>query len=601
MITASALPVLHLFSGDRTYRVPTFQRPYRWWLQDFENVETLFQDVAEVARLYLTGDRAENAEHFLGSVLLKKRTNKLGYYEWMILDGQQRMLTLAMLLRAISFLRAERPDTHIEDPELLLWTRPHGVVNLRPRLLASRADRPDYDAALKSETATGEEKARGHLCDALARLTERLRGFCQEAESFDTALSAFDYVTRNKLKIVIIEIGDNVAPNLAFKRLNAAGEDLSTLDLMKNDLFEKFEAARGIDGGSDDGPVNELYDANWRPLDEPEALTFWSLRYTRGPISGIHSDWMVRELLRAELGRSDVRISEVRKRIQALIESRADQPERLIREIAKAAEVYFRLERAVRPRQAQPGDAVVWGDPQSAVLRLMLRVESHAPLIAAEALGDDPAAAATVRQMIEDYAVRCFFTRYEHERGLPTDRLLRAMRDARQNGDDMVAAVRTVLGGANWPDDATFREGWRTLPVFILKPDSEPKGSAARTVLRRLLSVRDPESAERLAAIGTPDAFTVEHLWPQTGANRWPPAPAGELIHTIGNLSLCSRLLNEELANETWEEKKKILRAKGESADHRELTQIATWDEAAIRTRSDTLLETALSLWPGPK
>lgn len=82
--------VKQLLETGKTHKfvIPEYQRPYAW---NDEQIQTLFDDITEY--------NANNNEssYFLGSIVSYE--NKDGEQE--IIDGQQRITTLLLLLRAI--------------------------------------------------------------------------------------------------------------------------------------------------------------------------------------------------------------------------------------------------------------------------------------------------------------------------------------------------------------------------------------------------------------------------------------------------------------------------------------------------------------------
>ena len=76
-----------LFDTD-VLEVPFFQRPYVW---NEENWKELLDDLRET-----------QATHFLGSVILKKKeTHTWEPNKSVIIDGQQRLTTLSILIKAL--------------------------------------------------------------------------------------------------------------------------------------------------------------------------------------------------------------------------------------------------------------------------------------------------------------------------------------------------------------------------------------------------------------------------------------------------------------------------------------------------------------------
>ena len=93
MIESEKLYVGQIF--EKWYRVPEYQRPYVWGK---DQIAELLQDLSDAM------NRDENAQYFLGSMVLQKKTsekNNTKYVEYDVLDGQQRLTTLFLLISVI--------------------------------------------------------------------------------------------------------------------------------------------------------------------------------------------------------------------------------------------------------------------------------------------------------------------------------------------------------------------------------------------------------------------------------------------------------------------------------------------------------------------
>ena len=85
--------------NDAIYCIPRNQRRYVW---DQQNWADLYDDI----QLVVDGI---SQSHFIGSIVLLKDENKdEGLQKYTIIDGQQRILTLAIFLSAIMFLLKKR-------------------------------------------------------------------------------------------------------------------------------------------------------------------------------------------------------------------------------------------------------------------------------------------------------------------------------------------------------------------------------------------------------------------------------------------------------------------------------------------------------------
>ena len=68
-------------------------------------------------------------------------------------------------------------------------------------------------------------------------------------------------------------------------------------------------------------------------------------------------------------------------------------------------------------------------------------------------------------------------------------------------------------------------------------------------------------------------------------------------MHTLGNLTLVTGKLNPALSNGPWGDKLPEILKHSALALNRELGEIPSWDEAAIRKRGERLFEFARVEW----
>lgn len=88
-----------VFSGKTEYIIPPYQRAYSW---DKEQCEVLFDDLKNA--FMINGDQG----YFLGNIVLAKSSEKRNILE--VIDGQQRLITLTLLIKALSFLLQKNID-----------------------------------------------------------------------------------------------------------------------------------------------------------------------------------------------------------------------------------------------------------------------------------------------------------------------------------------------------------------------------------------------------------------------------------------------------------------------------------------------------------
>ncbi len=96
---ASPAQIIEFFNGFKQSVIPLFQRPYEWKEREWN---TLWQDVLE------RYEADKDLSHFLGAIVtMPAKSVPVGVSKYMVIDGQQRLTTIAVLLCAI---RDELPE-----------------------------------------------------------------------------------------------------------------------------------------------------------------------------------------------------------------------------------------------------------------------------------------------------------------------------------------------------------------------------------------------------------------------------------------------------------------------------------------------------------
>ena len=98
-----AISINQVFLNNRVLKIPFFQRGYVW---NESNWQRFFDDIANVASLP-EGETPE--KYFLGSIILKDAGFKNGCKQFDVIDGQQRLTTIVMFMKAL-YLALGRDD-----------------------------------------------------------------------------------------------------------------------------------------------------------------------------------------------------------------------------------------------------------------------------------------------------------------------------------------------------------------------------------------------------------------------------------------------------------------------------------------------------------
>ena len=220
--------------------VPFFQRGYVW---SEENWEELIENLL---------DSKQN--HFLGSIILKQRVVRTGEVpKCYVIDGQQRLTTLSILLRAcydslpLSTYKPEIQNQATAILEQILFFKKKPLSPEKEvKIKHSRLDSTDYEKVingemkreidniiLKSETKNGKGES-SNILQCYKYCMKYLDGKKVECEKLWELL-----ISENDRVIVKIDLGAEENEQAIFDTVNAAGVRLTCSDTIKNALFQK--------------------------------------------------------------------------------------------------------------------------------------------------------------------------------------------------------------------------------------------------------------------------------------------------------------------------------------------------------------------------
>lgn len=241
----------------KPFVIPEYQRPYAW---SDEQVETLFEDLWEFTAG--SGGTENNGSYFLGSIVSYE--NDDGEQE--IIDGQQRITSLFLLLRAIytrltETLESERTaeaKNFISKIEPTIWrtNKLTGVVDYTDILLTSRVMNNDGNQILKAILETGEtsENAKDNYSKNY-RLFQRLL----DKHSLENPLMVYQFIYALLNQAILLPITADTQDTALtiFSTLNDRGLPLSEADIFKAKIYNQLD----VDN-------KKLFIERWKNLDE---------------------------------------------------------------------------------------------------------------------------------------------------------------------------------------------------------------------------------------------------------------------------------------------------------------------------------------------
>ena len=228
-----------LNARTKTFLIPEYQRPYSW---TSEQIDTLFNDIWEFTCNEGGSDR--EGTYFLGSIVSYENDNR----EQEIIDGQQRITSIFLLLRAIYTKlngvdeKTEKAKYFINKIEPLIW-KTHkltGKVAYSSVLLNSKVISETENEILKNILETGEINE--ELDDNYSKNYNQIFNLIEE-KSVENALMIYEFIYALLNQVIILPItADSQETALTiFSTLNDRGLPLSDADIFKAKIYNHLK------------------------------------------------------------------------------------------------------------------------------------------------------------------------------------------------------------------------------------------------------------------------------------------------------------------------------------------------------------------------
>ncbi|WP_196249409.1 DUF262 domain-containing protein [Rhodococcoides fascians] len=601
-----------IFESTVRYAVPLYQRPYVWRHvpndPEDDRLGPFWDDVSQTVDRYLEHQTliaaaqdpdkiAPMTPHFFGAVVVDKpvREGKIHTHE--VIDGQQRLTTAQLFLVAATRVCEEHDRPNQAAGLRKLWAQDdhRGASGAdRLKLRPTRADQAAFSSVM-SDPKTVKVMTGERISSAYHFFYTQLSEWVSDIPGGEHGryFEALEDVVYEHLLLVLIELepGDN--PQGIFESLNAQGEKLLAIDLVKNQVFR---SARRADIDLEDLDINvwsaRFADEWWRdPVRQgryrrPRAELFlmhWLTEQANAEVSatGLYVEYLK---IANQTAQTPVAISDLIFRFVAdagTYQSFHDLP-------AGSREwLFFNRREALDAGVVYPVALRLWRYHADSVID---RQQLVAALRALESW--------LVRRMVLKLTTKPY--------NKVMVELLQKMALAPNPAEAMISQLQSYASDSQtwWPDDATFRTHLLTQPIY---------GSMAQIRVRMLLEAIEARMrTTKTESITLQQKLTIEHVIPQSWKTTWPlpegsadevVARRGSHIHRLGNLTLITGPLNASNSNNPWTDKREalahhsVLRLNNRLvADHP-----ASFDENSIDTRSKALAELLVEEWPAPE
>lgn len=604
-----------LFQKPISYRIPQFQRYYAWG----EEVQwkPLWEDVRNIAERFLDKeDTGEILPHFMGAIVLQQQPNNTGEVtKRLVIDGQQRLTTLQLLIKATEQVLQSQDDTARATrlSGLLTNSEKHWDGNNENETKIRQSNSDDRGAFRASIT---NSYSRDRYEDsAISRGYEFFEASVgdwlnREEEDKSDRADALEETLTKYLQIAAIDLNLNEKPHIIFETLNARGEPLKQADLIKNTVMYE---ANVIDEPQKARELWGMFEDQWwqKQADEP------SLK--RSHIDRFLHHWMIMRTLReVHMDRVASRfrsyIEQENKVIGSYIEQENEEIEKLAvdivaEDIRGAGGIYKKLETVNIP------------EIYTSLKRLkVMKLGAVTPLLLWLFTSDVPEEqrrrsvealeSCLVRRMlcglnskVLDKVVVSTLNFLENpdrrEVSLEGQYILSRMGIDFMDIDFANPSHIIIMSFAlseQWVSDRKLLEDLTT---------EQMRGSSTRKKMV-LEAVEMYLRGDKAEPLGDTSKLTVEHIMPEKWQQNWslPPDEDGiddrdEAVKLIGNLTLTTAKLNTTLSNGPWDKKQKTLDNHSSLFLNKKLLKDApdVWDETAIINRSSDLAKIIMEIW----
>lgn len=316
---ATDQPFSSIIEGNKQFKIPVFQRDYRW-------------TTAQCFQLWtdLTRNQPADRGHFIGSIVCIAGEAAAAFGRWLVVDGQQRLTSLTLLMIALrdhikstGWTGSDEDSPTPERIDAYFVRNMHQPGDRRYKLLLRRTD----DATLR---ALVDETARPERYSAL--VVDAYEYFRSLVRDCDPGLI---YREVSRLSVVDVTLDQRFDdPQLVFESLNSTGLDLGQSDLIRNYLLMRLAEPE----------QTRLYEKYWSNVERSFRGSDWGM-------DSFLRDYTALKTRTARQTRHD-RIYDTFKKTFRYSEEHDGALESRIADIDRSAQHYAAF--YVRPRESSP-------------------------------------------------------------------------------------------------------------------------------------------------------------------------------------------------------------------------------------------------------
>jgi uncharacterized protein with ParB-like and HNH nuclease domain len=248
---------LSVILSDKLFRIPEYQRHYSWQKKPRNE---LFEDIR---KLHKAREKYEDRTHFMATIVCLKTKEKqpVGsntFYIYDVVDGQQRLTTLIILLKAISIkLTDENQVDEARELDKLL-------VKDDARLIILQNNHDNRDI-LRNYLKNGQKPEANSIKTTADKNISQAIKECGIFVNFYAETVSLLALIKNHLYFIFQSLEDKGAVYTIFEVLNSRGLDVDWLDTAVRRYMRDTLNSRSLSGRENRPVLNRAYKNNCTP------------------------------------------------------------------------------------------------------------------------------------------------------------------------------------------------------------------------------------------------------------------------------------------------------------------------------------------------
>lgn len=525
-----------LEKNKRVFKVPVYQRNYDW-----TNIqcEKLFYDIMKA--------NTRECQHFTGTLVYIDDVNGgSGLNEVLIIDGQQRITTMYILLKAL-YDAAKGVSVRIESEiEEVMFNR-HCDEKFKVKLKPVKSDNEQLTLLIKDKVQDMDRNS--NVYKNYITFKNLIEETLAEGLELNDILNG---VKKLEIVEIILDMLQGDEPQKIFESINSTGLELSLADLIRNYLL------------MDDSKQDELYKEYWLEIER-------NVGYR-------NLDDFVINFLNSQITKS-VNNKNAYRLFKEHCEENNLTHENVLKNLKRTSKYYgaFIGENEYYSSEIRKYLSALYSIKQTTVLPLLFSIFNDY-----EDNNIDEEVLCKVLDYLLTYLVR--ITACEINKNL--SKFMKSMYDRviDNNYEDyyekFVMFLNDLKANNRMPTNKEFEDALVYKPLY------------KKPICKFVLSVIENSTKEHIEISN----LTIEHIMPQKeNAAVWKKEIGGNYssvyeiyLHTLGNLTITGH--NSELGTKSFSEKKKIIKDNSKANIlNKEVLSADKWNEESILKRAKIL------------